>query len=212
MSKNRGKLKKLILYGKSFLPFFLSHHPECEKFKNHVIKCGNQGLCIGCFIGYPTAFLAFMIFRILNISNIISSNSIIIISLIFLTTFFLSPLNLIKGKRLKILQKFIIGIGAALLFYWIMELPNSRKTNLLIGFIILNFLLTSLNLYHVYGFLKTCYKCESPFDWGNCTGFCAIRERMEKYNLKNILINLERFSYRLKEKRDHKLSKIALTT
>jgi hypothetical protein len=78
--------------------------------------------------------------------------------------------------------------------------------------LVLNFLLTSLNFYSVYGLLITCYKCDSPFNWENCAGFCTIRERMEKDNLKNIFIILERFSYRLKEKRDQKVSKINLTT
>ena len=37
---NRSKIKKFLLYGKSFLPFFLSHHPECESFKGHTLNFG----------------------------------------------------------------------------------------------------------------------------------------------------------------------------
>ena len=37
----------------------LSHHPECEKFKNHTLKIGNLNFCIGCFIGYLAVFLLF---------------------------------------------------------------------------------------------------------------------------------------------------------
>jgi hypothetical protein len=205
-NKKPGRLKRSLLYTVSFLPFFLSHHPECANFKEHTLNFGTKRFCIGCFIGYPTGLMTFIIFSIFDISKLISSLSIIIISLTCLATFFLSPLNLVKNKKLKIFQKFIIGVGAALLIYWILELPNSRSVNLRITFIALNILLTVLNLYHVYGILKTCYKCECPFDWGNCSGFCSIRDRMENHNLNNLLLNFGNLSNRLKEKRDNKMN------
>ena len=41
MVRQRGKLLKFLLYGKSFLPLFLSHHPECKIFgKSHTINIG----------------------------------------------------------------------------------------------------------------------------------------------------------------------------
>jgi len=202
--KDKGRLKKSILYTKCFIPFLLSHHPECEKFKGHTIKCRGKELCIGCFIGYPTAIIALPILTLAKINKLIPSHLLFLMSIIFISTFFLSPLHLIKNKTIKIFQKFLIGFGAALLIIWIMSLPQPRSSNITTAFIVFYILLVLLNLYHAYGILHTCYKCETPFDWGKCSGFCTIRERMEKYNLNNFLLNLEQLSNKIKEKKIQK--------
>jgi len=205
MVHQRGKLLKSLLYGKSFLPLFLSHHPECEIFgKSHTINIGKLRFCIGCFVGYPAAFIALFLINILNLNNSILYQFFLTFSIIFLATFILSPLNLTKNKKIKITQKTFIGIGAALLYSWIMGLPNPARTNYNIAFIVLYILITILNIYHAYGFLNNCYKCESPFDWGRCPGFKSIRNNMEKYGLFNFLIYLDEFSYKLIEKRENK--------
>jgi len=179
----------------------LSHHPECNKFEGHTIKCRGKEFCIGCFIGYPTAVLALPILIFFRINELIPSQYLFLISILFIATIILSPLNLTKNKTIKIVQKFLIGVGAALLFTWIMGLPQSRSSNLITAFIVMNILIVILNVYHAYGFLHTCYKCETPFDWGKCSGFCTIRERMERNNLNNFLIDLENFSSKIIEKR-----------
>jgi hypothetical protein len=199
-----GKIKKFLLYGKSFLPFFLSHHPECESFKEHTLKAGKIKLCIGCFIGYPTAVGTFFLIRIFNFYFLLSTQPFFILSLVLLGTFFLSPLKLTKYKKIKIIQKFLIGIGAAMLINWIMERPYSNIINMRMAFIVFYFLFIILNFYHVYGILGSCYTCETPFNWGRCAGFCNIRVRMEKNRLNNFLIKFENFSNRLLEKRANK--------
>ena len=204
-SKQRfGRIKKFFLYGKSFLPFFLSHHPECESFKEHTLNLGKVKLCIGCFIGYPTAICAFFLIRILNLHRLFSTQPSFILSLIFLGTFFLGPLNLTKYRKIKIFQKILIGMGVAMLFNWIMERPFSYFINLRTAFIIFYILLIILNLYHAYGILGSCYACKTPFNWGKCSGFCTIRNRMEKNNVDNFLLKFEDFSCRLLERRIEK--------
>jgi len=204
----RGKLHKFFLYGASFVPLFLSHHPECEKFgNNHTINIGKFRFCIGCFVGYPAAFIALFLIDILNLKNSMFYSFFLVFSIVFLATFILSPLKLTKNKKIKIMQKILIGIGAALLFSWIMGLPNPPRTNFIIAFIVLYTIITILNIYHAYGFLNTCYKCETPFDWGRCDGFKTIRNNMQKYRLFNFLIHLDDFSYKIKEKRENKQKK-----
>lgn len=207
-SKQRiGIIKKFFLYIKSFLPFFLSHHPECERFKEHTLNLGKVRLCIGCFIGYPTAICAFFLIRFLNLHLLFSAQPFFILSLIFLGTFFLSPLNLTKYKKIKIFQKILIGIGAAILFNWIMERNFSYFINIRTAFIVFYILLTVLNLYHAYGILSSCYTCETPFNWGKCSGFCTIRNRMRKNSVDNFLLKFEDFSCRLLERRIKKKKK-----
>jgi hypothetical protein len=132
---------------------------------------------------------------------VFSTQPFFILSLVLLGTFFLSPLKLTKYKKIKIIQKFLIGIGSAMLFNWIMERPYSNQINLSTAFIVFYILLIILNLYHVYGILGSCYKCRTPFNWGKCAGFCNIRVRMEKNSLNNFLLKFENFSNRLLEKR-----------
>jgi len=197
-------MKKNFLYGKSFLPFFFSHHPECEYFKGHTINFGKVRLCIGCFIGYPTAIITIFLLGIFDRNNFFNSDFFFFLSLGFLGTFFLSFLKLTKLTVIKIIQKFIIGLGSALLFNWLMGLPYSRSTNLRIGFVVFYGILVILNFYHAYGILNSCYKCETPFNWGICSGFCNIRERIKSHDLENFLLKFENFSNKLLDRRIRK--------
>ncbi|MHA2182908.1 MAG: hypothetical protein ACXAAH_15930 [Promethearchaeota archaeon] len=196
-----------MLFLKSLIPFFLSHHPECEDFKGHTLKCGKIRLCIGCFIGYPTAIITFFLIRSLNLNALFNTQPFLLISLVFLGTFFLSPLRLTKNKRIKILQKLLIGMGAALLFNWIMERPYSFSTNSRTAFIVFYILVVLLNFYHVYGILNSCYKCGTPFNWGKCAGFRNIRVRMENNGIENFFLKFENFSCKLLEKREKRMKK-----
>ncbi|TFG02550.1 MAG: hypothetical protein EU539_13000 [Promethearchaeota archaeon] len=201
-----GKVHKFFLYARSFFPLFLSHHPECEKFgDNHTINIGKYRFCIGCFIGYPAAFVSLFLINSLDLKNSFLYSYFLPVSIFFLATFILSPLKLTENKRIKILQKIFIGMGAALLFSWIMGLPNPPRTNYNIAFAVIFMIVTILNIYHSYGFLNTCYKCETPFDWGRCDGFKTIRNNIEKYNLFNFLKNLDDFSQKIKERKKEKL-------
>ena len=133
--------------------------------------------------------------------TIIPSQYFLYSGVIGLSTFIFSPLNLTRNKIIKILQKFFIGLGAAFLIYWILNLPGPRTSNLLIAIITTWVLIFVLNLYHVYGFISTCKKCETPFNWGHCSGFEKIRNNMKKYSLDNFLVSLDEFSNHLKEKK-----------
>ncbi len=190
------------MYIKSFIPLLLSHHPQCEKFKNHTLKVRNSKLCIGCFIGYPVAIISLILIGVLKLDLIIPSQYLFLFGIVFVGTFILSPLNLIKTKSLKIIQKTLIGVGSVLIFYGILHIPNPMNANLYIGIIVLTLLFTVFNAYHVLGNFRKCYKCETPFDWNQCGGFDAVIKRMEKYNLRNIFENMDLL--RLKRKREEK--------
>lgn len=186
----------------------LAHHPECEKFsKSHTINFGKVRFCIGCFVGYPAAFIALFLIDFLNLNSSIFYPFFLPLWIIFLGTFTLSPLGLTKNKKIKITQKIFIGIGAALLYSWIISLPNPARTNSTIAFVVLYILISILNVYHALGFLNACYTCESPFAWGRCPGFKSIRNNMEKYGLFNFLIDLDDFSHKLIERREKRENK-----
>ena len=202
--KNRSKILTGFLAILAFWPLLLSHHPECDKFDNHTINMGKVRFCIGCFIGYPTAIIGIILIDLLNISNIIPTDYFFIISIIMISTFFMSPLHLIRVKPVKIIQKFLIGLGSSFLFWAIWSLHNPPLTNYIIFMYTFSIILGVLNFYHVYGFLGSCYKCDTPFSWGKCNGFDTIRSNLTKFKVNDFLNNFEDFSKQIEERKIRK--------
>ena len=149
----------------------ISHHPECEEFKNHTLKIGPLRFCIGCFIGYPTAIISIIILNLLEIQFLFDSITHLSIGLFSFSFFILSPLNLTKQKRIKIMQKFCIGIGSSFLFWWVWTLSSNMIVNLIIFIIVFGTIIVILNGYHAYSFLKICRACKYKSDWRICPGF-----------------------------------------
>ncbi len=169
--------------------YLLSHHPVCENFDNHTINIGKYRFCIGCYVGYPTAIIGLLLLWILNIffAIFIYSTYLLIISVVLISSFVLSPLNLTKIKIIKIFQKFFIGLGGAFLFWWIWLQNYVFIVKFMYLLVIFGFLLTALNAYHLYGDRKICKKCEYSLNWEICPGFKEIFECFKRYNLRNIL-------------------------
>ncbi len=152
----------------------LSHHPECDEYKNHTIKIGTLRFCIGCYIGYPTAIIGIVLFHVFKIYLLFNSTTLLLFGIIFFSFFILSPLNLTKIKAVKIIQKFFIGIGSVFLFWWIWTFSSNIFVNLLNFILIFGILIVILNGYHAYNFLKTCKNCEYNANWKVCPGFHTI--------------------------------------
>lgn len=199
-----SKFKIFFIHLSSFWHIILSHHPECDKFKGHTINIGKIHLCIGCYIGYPSAIIGIFLIDALNLNQIIPHPYLLIIGIILLSTFALSLLNLTNIKIVKIIQKIAIGFGSSFIFWWIWGQNTSTQEKIFTIFIVFGLILTVLNLYHVYGFVKKCYKCSTPFLWGECGGFETITRRLEKYNLYNYFFDLKDLSNQVLERRRKK--------
>ncbi len=202
--KHRSKIKTFFLYVKSFGPLLLSHHPECNRFKEHTLKLGKNRLCIGCFIGYTASVATIVVILALNLNEIVRSQYFLWISIPLLSIFFLSLLNLTENKKVKVTQKISIGTGSALLINWIMLRPYPKNINLIFALITIWVLLIIFNIYHAYGFWKICDSCNTPFNWGYCEGFKRIRTNMEHYHLQNFMEGLDQFSRNRKIKNELK--------
>jgi hypothetical protein len=198
--KKRSKLSETFLIIKSFGSFFLRHHPECVNFKGHTIKLRKHEFCIGCFIGYPTSFITILILGFFKLYELIPSNYLINLGILFMSTFFLSFTGVTTIKIVKIFQKIFIGFGSALIFWGIFSLNFSVFTNSIIFLLVFSILLTVLNIYHAYGLYNKCKKCEFQFKWSQCSGFEAIRNNLRKYNLPNLIMDIEFRSKNKKEK------------
>ena len=167
------------------MPLILSHHPECERFEGHTIKIGKYGLCIGCFVGYPSVIIGLIFIRIFNLGRIIPPILFLTLGIAFIASFIASPLNLTKNKSIKIIQKIIIGIGSSFLFWWVLDLPININSKFILFLVIFGSLLSLFNLHHIYSFYRTCKKCQTPFKWATCSGFTSIQNNLQKDGLNN---------------------------
>jgi hypothetical protein len=204
ISHKKENIKKAVFHFVSFWPLVLSHHPDCERFKGHTLNIGKIRLCIGCFVGYPTAIISILLISFFNLSSIIPYQLFLPIGLGLLSTFFLSIINLTKIKVVKIIQKFLIGVGASFLFWWIWYGDTPLNVRFYTFSYTFTIILGILNFYHVYGFFTTCYKCDTPFAWGSCPGFNFLRIFEDKHDLRNLFEGMDSYTKKILRKREEK--------
>ncbi len=97
---------------KNYGELLLSHHPSCSRYKDHTLNFSKIRLCIGCFVGYPSALLSIIV-GYFFIYPAFSQKIWLLLFGIFLFLFqFLSLTKLTEIKLIKIIQKFLIGFGA----------------------------------------------------------------------------------------------------
>jgi len=194
LEKKRKRFIYFYLYLKSFSPLLLRHHPMCEKYEGHCFRIYKLELCMGCFLGYPTALMGIFIISFFHLYNYLLPAHFLFISIILIGSFILSPLKLTKYRQIKIIQKILIGFGASFLFWWIWILPNDFFTNLVLFTLIFGPLLTIFNVYHFYSIYKTCKSCEFCFNWNICPGFKEIKSRLSKNKMEDVLMPFNKLS------------------
>jgi hypothetical protein len=117
---------KISLSPKEFNRLLLSHHPDCECFKDDVIDVGGYKLCAGCVMAYPIAIALFIsIWPVSQYSVYIS----IILILISLTRKFIG--NVFFKLTLRGVAGLGLGFGLGGLI-WSIENKNVLFTLLLI--------------------------------------------------------------------------------
>ncbi len=208
-NERKSSFTRFYQYILSLLPFLLAHHPDCKDFKDHTLRVGKYKLCIGCFVGYPAAAIGIIVIDYLNLNKSFSNATLLIIGLLFLSSFVLSPLDLTKNKTIKIFQKIVIGLGASFLFWWIMNLPITRIEKFFWAMWIFGLLISLLNFYHIYSFFSKCKKCEDCFNWEKCDGFKTVRSNFEKYSLESLFIPFQEISTKMKERKNKKKDSIS---
>lgn len=119
-----SKKEKYLIAVKTLIaitPFFLSHHPECDDFDDHVFKIGKIRLCQGCTAMYSG--LIILILLVWNHILILPQDfliSFIIGSLLFFPTIVQLKFGF-KNRSYRIISRWLIGfsIGIYLWSAWI---------------------------------------------------------------------------------------------
>jgi hypothetical protein len=162
-------------------PIITSHHPLCEQFKNHTFRLFGRDFCIGCFIGYPVGFLTFLLIYLFNLPSLLVPYTFFIISVVFALIYVFISKFFTGSKKVKILSKFFIGIGSGFLLSSILTLDSPLWLRILIGFLIIQTIITILGLKRMRSIKKTCNLCEWKKDWKRCPGMKVIQEKLTSY-------------------------------
>ncbi len=167
MSYKKSSVSKWFYILRAAKPLLLSHHPNCDRFQNHVINIKGHRICFGCLIIYPTLILSIItIFISKNQVNNLFEWHFIIIGAALVS---LKIIDLEK-KSYKLIINLFTGIGVALAIFSIFELPFDLWINVII--LILFILFTGfLAGYKFDKKMKVCKnECEYKRDWSQCPG------------------------------------------
>lgn len=184
MGRIKKKIQRFGLFLSDFKPILLSHHPNCEKFQDHVYHMGKHKLCIGCFTFYPTVLITIIItilFIELSLYNIFL---LFFIAHLFFIPIILNILGLTKYKILKILSKVSIGIGVGLYIVSILLIPFIHIIIKILLLLQINWYLGVIAYIRNKHIIKKCAECEYKGDWSSCPAMKTIVENLYEHGFK----------------------------
>lgn len=93
---------KISLTPGEFYQLLLSHHPDCDCFKDDVIIIGGYRLCAGCVMAYPIAIALLILIWPVNRYSVYIAIIFAMISLLR---------KFIKNKKIKIVLRGVAGLA-----------------------------------------------------------------------------------------------------
>ena len=164
-------------------PLLLSHHPNCEKYKDHTFLLGKYRFCIGCFIGYPSSFLVFIIGIFVFPRYLLLSKISLYLALVGFSTIFLNLFQIFEKKKKKIFHKLLLGASVGIILSYQFVNNSFFDINRYLGlFLSTNVLFIPIMLIHGLKMNKICDNCLISEDPLNC------EERMKFQNRKKKII------------------------
>lgn len=163
---------------RSLAPYFLSHHPSCRRFDDHVWLPVTMRVCLGCSTLYPFAILTlvFMVLidpwepyrtgLLLPLVPVVVGTGLAFLQLLRLR-------DLPGGRPTHFVLKALVGIGFGLALAGTVQLPLPRWT-------ILTLLVLAGAAIGIAGFLRifyirrTCKGCHYGGDWDVCPGWSGV--------------------------------------
>jgi hypothetical protein len=123
VNKNKKQLNKLIIHRKG-------HHPNCNKFQNHILKIKNKSYCAGCLglaIGSFISIL-FMIFYIITINEQLSQISIILLitGIIFISITYIEIIQPNRNVIVHIISSALFILSFFIITISIFELTGNK--------------------------------------------------------------------------------------
>lgn len=176
--------EKIRYFFQAIKPIITSHHPVCEQYKDHTFHLFGRDWCIGCYIGYPSGILMFLIGYLTGLFRVLETSTLWIIGAILMGSYILSIVGLSKIRWIKITSKIPLGAGAAFLIAALFSYPIPVWLSFLLSFFLIQFFITIINVKRAFEMRKTCNGCEYNSDRNNCPGLRPVMEKMNKINKK----------------------------
>ena len=177
LEKIKIKFSRFRLLLSDVKPIMLSHHPNCDKFSDHVYHVGRYHLCIGCFTFYPVIIITIILTLLFVEPNLYNLIIMYLISVIFFMPIILNVVGLTKYRFLKISAKASNGVGVGLHLVSVFLLPFPLIIKILTLFEI-NFLVGAIAYIRSNQIKKDCIKCDYQANWDDCPGMKNIRDKL----------------------------------
>lgn len=120
---NKKKDKKVLRKRKG-------HHPDCDQFKNHVIRLNNKVLCTGCLglaIGsIISVFLMLIYLAFVSGKTSTMFYSLVILGLIMIAFNFVEIMFPLRQRAVHIFSNVLIVVGFLLIVIGIFEITGSK--------------------------------------------------------------------------------------
>ncbi|MBD3352196.1 MAG: hypothetical protein GF364_11975 [Candidatus Lokiarchaeota archaeon] len=165
----------------SFKPVVFSHHPLCKEFEEHTLEIFNKKLCIGCFIGIPSAFLTMATLMLTNIYLEVNVAILWILAFSLSGIYILSIFGLTDKKKFKIISKLVLGSGFGFYICAIFTTNIPLWSKILIIIITYSTITTLMALKSRKELEETCNNCKYKHDWNNCPGMAPIYKNLKEY-------------------------------
>lgn len=169
MNKFFSQLKDFF---KNYGSLLLSHHPSCSRYQEHTLNISKIRLCIGCFIGYPSALFSIILGYFLIYPAVSQKIWLLLIGIFLFLFQFLSLTKLTEIKPIKIIQKFLIGWGAGQVlvvsYYWF---SGSVLMKLIGVWGVMLFFMGPISLLHYRSLRDTCDNCPERGNSLDCIYF-----------------------------------------
>lgn len=154
-------------------PIILSHHPSCDRFKDHVMNFRGIALCRGCFLVYPTTVIVLIILNLPIFPSFSSYITYFILSVIFFTINLIRKVLKIKNLWWQNFSRISIGISLAMAITSVLKAPS---TSIQVILVIIIFSIAGIyNVINGFHNLRVCKSCEEHRDFPHCQGSTHIR-------------------------------------
>ncbi|MFW3146688.1 MAG: hypothetical protein ACMUIE_07755 [Thermoplasmatota archaeon] len=168
-------------YLRTAIPYLLSHHPHCTKYRRDVLNIGRLKLCWGCIVTYPVAIAVVILILHFGTYKDYPWYLFILMGVAFGSFEFISLWRKGTGLRHRMIKIFL-GIGIALVTVGIFMIPVHILLRLYFLFAGYTAAGAAMSL-RLRGMEKKCKRCEWKGNWYQCPGFEELNSKLEKKGL-----------------------------
>ena len=181
MNRIVSRLKDFL---KNYGPLLLSHHPSCSRYKDHTLNFSKIRLCIGCFIGYPSALLSIILGYFFIYPAFSQKIWLLIFGISLFLSQFLSLTKITEIKIIKIIQKFLIGFGAGQVLVVSYNFFHGSVFMKLLGvWGVMLIIMGPISLLHYRGLRDTCENCPERGNFIDCIYFNSEKSEEQDDNI-----------------------------